>query len=228
MMATGFIGDDALMTMRNVSPLLALFLLGAQPAAAADINVLALMAGKAVLAIDGGKPRTLSVGQTTPEKIKLISATSDEAVVEVAGQRRTLTLGQRISMGDAGGGSQSATLTADARGHFFATATVNGISVRFLVDTGASVITLSAADALRAGVPYRNAAKGLLQTANGVVAAYRVKLDTVSLGRITLHNVDGVVIDSDMMGGVALLGLSFLNRTEMRRDGDTMTLTRRY
>jgi aspartyl protease family protein len=168
------------------------------------------------------------VGQTTPEKIKLISATSDEAVVEVAGQRRTLTLGQRISMGDAGGGSQSATLTADARGHFFATATVNGISLRFLVDTGASVITLSAADALRAGVPYRNAAKGLLQTANGVVTAYRVKLDTVSLGRITLHNVDGVVIDSDMMGGVALLGLSFLNRTEMRRDGDTMTLTRRY
>jgi aspartyl protease family protein len=168
------------------------------------------------------------VGQTTPEKIKLISATSDEAVVEVAGQRRTLTLGQRISMGDAGGGSQSATLTADARGHFFATATVNGISLRFLVDTGASVITLSAADALRAGVPYRNAAKGLLQTANGVVTAYRVKLDTVSLGRITLHNVDGVVIDSDMMGGVALLGLSFLNRTEMRRHGDTMTLTRRY
>lgn len=214
--------------MRNVSPLLALFLLGAQHAGAADINVLALMSGKAVLVIDGGKPRTVSAGQTTPEKVKLISASSEEAVVEVAGQRRTLTLGQRISMGDGGGSSQSATLTADARGHFFTTATVNGISLRFLVDTGASVVTLSAADARRAGVPYRNASKGLLQTANGVVAAYRVKLDTVSLGRITLHNVDGVVVDSDMMGGVALLGLSFLNRTEMRRDGDTMTLTRRY
>lgn len=214
--------------MRNVSPLLALFLLGAQHAGAADINVLALMSGKAVLVIDGGKPRTVSAGQTTPEKVKLISASSEEAVVEVAGQRRTLTLGQRISMGDGGGSSQSATLTADARGHFFTTATVNGISLRFLVDTGASVVTLSAADARRAGVPYRNASKGLLQTANGVVSAYRVKLDTVSLGRITLHNVDGVVVDSDMMGGVALLGLSFLNRTEMRRDGDTMTLTRRY
>jgi aspartyl protease family protein len=208
---------------------LALFLLCAPHAGAADINVLALMSGKAVLVIDGGKPRTVSVGQTTPEKVKLISASSEEAVVEVAGQRRTLTLGQRISMGDSGGGgSQSATLTADSRGHFFTTAAVNGIALRFLVDTGASVVTLSAADARRAGVPYRNAAKGLLQTANGIVAAYRVKLDTVSLGRITLHNVDGVVVDSDMMGGVALLGLSFLNRTEMRRDGDTMTLTRRY
>lgn len=217
------------MTKRNVSPLLALFLLGAPHAGAADINVLALMSGKAVLVIDGGRPRTVSVGQITPEKVKLISASSEEAVVEVAGQRRTLTLGQRISMGDsAGGGLQSATLTADSRGHFFTTAAVNGITLRFLVDTGASVVTLSAADARRAGVPYRNAAKGLLQTANGIVAAYRVKLDTVSLGRITLHNVDGVVVDSDMMGGVALLGLSFLNRTEMRRDGDTMTLTRRY
>jgi len=212
----------------NLRTLPALFLLLACQAGAADINVLALTAGKAVVVIDGGKPRTLSVGQTSPEKVKLISASSEEAVVEVGGQRRTLTLGQRISMGSSTGDTQSATLTADSRGHFFATAAVNGISLRFLVDTGASVVTLSASDARRAGVPYLNATKGLLQTANGVVAAYRVKLDTVNLGRITLHNVDGVVVDSDMMGGVALLGLSFLNRTEMRRDGDTMTLTRRF
>ena len=212
----------------NLRTLPALFLLFAYQAGAADINVLALTAGKAVVVIDGGKPRTLSVGQTSPEKVKLISASSEEAVVEVGGQRRTLTLGQRISMGSMTGDTQAATLTADSRGHFFTTAAVNGISLRFLVDTGASVVTLSASDARRAGVPYLNAAKGLLQTANGVVAAYRVKLDTVSLGRITLHNVDGVVVDSDMMGGVALLGLSFLNRTEMRRDGDTMTLTRRF
>jgi len=216
------------MPMRNVIPLLALFLFGAGSAAAADINVLALMSGKAVLVIDGGKPRTLSVGQTSPEKVKLISATSEEAVVEVEGERRRLTLGERISIGSTGSGTQSATLTADARGHFITTAAVNGISLRFLIDTGASVVTLSASDAKRAGVPYLSAPKGVLQTANGVVPAYRVKLDTVTLGRITLYNVDGVVIDNEMMGGVGLLGLSFLNRTEMRRDGDTMTLTRRY
>ena len=120
--------------MRNVSPLLGFFLFTAQCAGAADINVLALTAGKAVLVIDGGKPRTLAVGQMTPEKIKLISATSEAAVVEVAGQRRTLTLGQSISMGSETSGSQRATLTADARGHFFTTATVNGIALRFLVD----------------------------------------------------------------------------------------------
>ncbi|HJQ61737.1 MAG TPA: retropepsin-like aspartic protease [Burkholderiales bacterium] len=213
--------------MRNVSPLVAVLLFAAQHAAAADINVLALTAGKAVLAIDGGKPRTLTIGQMTPEKVKLISASSDEAIVEVNGQRRRLTLGDRISMGGASG-AQSATLTADARGHFITTASVNGISLRFMVDTGASVVTLSAGDAKRAGVSYLSAPKGFLQTANGVITAYRVKLDTVRLGNITLHNVDGVVVENDRMGSVGLLGLSFLNRTEMRRDGDTMTLTRRY
>jgi aspartyl protease family protein len=228
MIATGFIFYRSGMPMRNVSPLLAFFLFGTPCASAADINVLALTAGKAVLAIDGGKPRTLAVGESTPEKIKLISATSEAAVVEVAGQRRTLTLGQRISMASGASGSQRATLTADAQGHFFTTATVNGISFRFLVDTGASVVTLSTGDAKRAGISYLSGAKGLLQTANGVVPAYRVKLDTVSVGDITLRNVDGVVLDNNILGGVGLLGLSFLNRTEMRRDGDTMTLTRRY
>ena len=215
------------MTMRN-SLLFALFLLGALPAAAADINVLALTAGKAVLVIDGGKPRTLAVGETSPEKVKLVSATSEAAIVEVDGQRRRLTLGDRISIAGSPAGAQSATLTADARGHFFTTAAVNGISIRFIVDTGASMVTLSATDAKRAGVAYLSAPRGLLQTANGVVAAYRVKLDTVRLGPITLHNVDGVVVETNALGGAGLLGLSFLNRTEMRRDGDTMTLTRRY
>lgn len=215
------------MTMRN-SLLFALFLLGALPAAAADINVLALTAGKAVLVIDGGKPRTLAVGETSPEKVKLVSATSEAAIVEVDGQRRRLTLGDRISIAGSAAGAQSATLTADARGHFFTTAAVNGISIRFIVDTGASMVTLSATDAKRAGVAYLSAPRGLLQTANGVVAAYRVKLDTVRLGPITLHNVDGVVVETNALGGAGLLGLSFLNRTEMRRDGDTMTLTRRY
>lgn len=214
--------------MWNVSALFAFFLFGAPHAVAADINVIALTAGKAVLVIDGGRPRTMSVGQTSPEKIKLISATSEEAVVEVNGQRRRLTLGERISMGNSASSMQSATLTADARGHFITTALVNGISLRFMVDTGASMVTLSAADARRAGVSYLSAPKGYLQTANGMVTGYRVKLDTVSLGGITLHNVDGVVMESDRLGSVGLLGLSFLNRIEMRRDGDIMTLTRRY
>ncbi|MBI4205866.1 MAG: TIGR02281 family clan AA aspartic protease [Betaproteobacteria bacterium] len=214
--------------MRNVSPLLAFFLFGPQASGAADINVIALTAGKAVVVIDGGKPRTLMVGQTTPERIKLISATSEEAVFEVEGKRRTVTTGGSVYATGGGSGAQRTVLTSDAMGHFFTTAVVNGVSMQFLVDTGASMVTISSDDARRAGISYLSGQRGLMQTANGVVSAYRVKFDTVRLGDITLTNVDGLVVQGNALGRAGLLGMSFLNRTEMRRDGDTMTLMRRY
>ncbi|MDH5536351.1 MAG: TIGR02281 family clan AA aspartic protease, partial [Betaproteobacteria bacterium] len=87
-------------------------------ATAADVSAVALTQGKAVLIIDGGRPRTVAVGEVTPENVKLISATSDEAVVEIDGRRRTVPLGGRISIGPAESGRQQAMLTADANGHF--------------------------------------------------------------------------------------------------------------
>lgn len=214
--------------MRNVSLIGMVFLFAPVLAGAVDVNVVALTAGKAVVVIDGGKPRTLAAGDSTPEKVRLISATSDAAVFEIAGKRQTLTMGQRISVGSTASGAQRTTLSGDARGHFFTTAAVNGVSVKFIVDTGASVVTISSDDAKRAGVLYLSGERGLIQTANGLAPGYRVKLDTVKLGDIMLNNVDGLVVEGNALGGVGLLGLSFLNRIEMRREGDSMTLTRRY
>ena len=57
--------------------------------------------------------------------------------------------------------------------------------------------------------------------------AYKLKLDNVRVGEITLNNVDCVVVDGLGLN-IALLGMSFLNRTQMKRDGDTLTLVRRY
>ena len=70
--------------------------------------------------------------------------------------------------------------------------------------------------------------KDYAQTANGITLVYKVKLDTIRLGDITLNNVDGIVMENNQLGQHGLLGMSFLNRTEMRRDGDSMTLTRRF
>jgi aspartyl protease family protein len=95
-----------------------------------------------------------------------------------------------------------------------------------MVDTGATAIALPAADAKRLGVNYLKGERGFVQTANGTAPAYRVRLDTVRLGDITLNNVEGVVLEGGLT--MPLLGMSFLNRTEMRRDGDTMVLTRRF
>lgn len=218
-----------LLHSRIVSTILLPLLLGASAASAVDINVHGLTAGKAVVSIDGGKPRTLTVGQNTPEGVKLISATSESAVFEVDGERRTLVVGEGAAVASAAParGGDSVTLFADARGHFTTVGTVNGVSLRFLVDTGATSVVLSSADARRAGVNYLSGARSFTQTANGVVPVYGVKLDSLRIGDITLTNVDASVIEGDKLP-VALLGMSFLNRMEMRRDGTTLTLIRRF
>ena len=215
--------------MRNISSVTLFFLFFSGVSYAADINVVGLTAGKAVVSIDGGKPLTLTVGQVTPEGVKLIAATSDSAVFEVDGERRTLAVGQGAAVANmsAAHGGDTVTLFADSRGHFTTIGVVNGISLRFLVDTGASSVVLSSADARQAGVNYLAGKRVLTQTANGVVAVYSVKLDSLRIGDITLNNVDAAVIEGDKLP-IALLGMSFLNRMEMKRDGMTLTLIRRY
>ncbi|MBI2311980.1 MAG: TIGR02281 family clan AA aspartic protease [Betaproteobacteria bacterium] len=198
------------------------------PAApAAEIQVIGLMGGKAVLVIDGGRPRTLSVGQTSPEGVKLISTDSGAAVVEIAGKRQTLSLGQAGYAASAAPSSGKTVLVADSQGHFITTGTINGVSVRFVVDTGATFISMSSEQARRLGLSYAAGERGLTTTANGVVPTYRVKLDTVRIGDITLHAVDGAVLEGPNPP-IVLLGMSFLNRVEMKRDGESMTLTKRF
>jgi aspartyl protease family protein len=196
---------------------------------AADITVNALFSGKAVLVIDGGKPQTLSAGQTTAQGVKLVSADSESAVIEYKGERQTLGMGQgtRVGSPSAARGAEQVTLTADARGHFITTGSINGLSVRFVVDTGATSVAISTTEARRLGINYLAGQAGRVSTANGSAPAYLVKLDNVHVGDITLTNVEGTVVDGAGLN-VALLGMSFLNRTQMVRDGDKLTLTRRF
>ncbi len=210
----------------------AALLCAAAPAQAADITVTALFGGKAQLVIDGGKPRMLSAGQTSPEGVKLISADSRAAVIEFQGKRLTLALGSGSRIASAGttsGGGQGAsvTLTADTQGHYQTLGQVNGGTVQFLVDTGATSIALPSAEARRLGINYLSGERGYTQTANGRAAAYKIKLDTVKVGDITLYAVDAVVLEGDGLK-TALLGMSFLNRTEMKRDGQALTLVKRF
>ena len=210
--------------------LAALLCLAASMAHANDISVAALFTGKAVLVINGGAPRTISVGQSTPEGIRLISADSSSAVIEFQGKRQILTPGGSGRFGggaSTGSTSGSVTLSADARGHYMTLGQINGSTIQFLVDTGATLIALPSSDARRLGINYLNGQLGYTETANGKAAAYRITLDTVRVGDITLHNVDAVVMEGDGLK-VALLGMSFLNRTEMKRDGQTLTLVKRF
>ena len=211
------------------SPIWAFFLtVAGSSACATEVNVVGLFSGKALVSIDGGRPRMLSVGEKTPDGIKLISADSDGAVLEIDGKRRTLTLGQSISASSTAPGiDPTVVLTADSQGHFLATGSINGAPTRFLVDTGASFVSMSSAEAKRLGISYLQGERAFMSTANGTVVVYRVNLNTVRLGDITLNQVEAAIHEGSNLP-VTLLGMSFLKRLEIRREGTTLTLVKRY
>ena len=192
----------------------------------ADVGLAGVFPGKALLTINGGPPRTVAVGATTAEGVKVVSISGDTATLEIDGGKRVLRVGQNVAAQASGSGPARAVLTADAGGHFMTTGSINGTSVKFLVDTGASSVSLGASDARRIGIDTSKGMHGYASTANGQASVTLVKLDTVKVGEIVLNNVDALVHQQDMP--FALLGMSFLNRMEMQRDGETMTLKKRY
>ena len=121
-------------------------------------------------------------------------------------------------------------LTADAQGHFITMGSINGATVRMIVDTGATMVSMSDEEAWRIGLPYLNGQRVRASTANGVITAYRVMLDTVEVGNITLNQVECLVRESSIgvaQQSIVLLGMSFLNRVEMKRDGAGLTLIKK-
>ncbi len=200
--------------------------LAATPARATDVNVIGLFPGKAVVTINRGAPRTLSVGEKTAEGVMLVSADHASAVVEVDGKREKLEMGQHFETAGQTGARQSVALSPDANGHFMTDGMVNGAHVRFMVDTGATFVALPVSEAARLGIDYQKGTPGYSMLADGrKIASYRVMLDSVTVGDVTLFNVEGVLSQGS---GIPLLGMSFLNRTEIRREGQNLTLTKRY
>lgn len=194
-------------------------------AGAQEVGLAGVLGSRALLIVNGGEPQAVAVGQSLAG-VRVVSVQGNQVVVETGGKKRPLRIGQHaVGSADADGGGKIA-MTADNQGHFYTTGTVNGVSVRFLVDTGATMISLGISDARRIGLDFERGQKGLTQTANGQGVVSKVQLNTVRIGDVTLHNVDALIHQTEMP--MALLGMSFLNRMEMQRDGSTMTLKKRF
>jgi len=163
------------------------------------------------------------VGQKVADGVTLLSVERDGATFDIAGKRQAIRLGQATTRSTA---NTSVALTADARGHYFVDGRANGVALRFIVDTGATLVALSTDDAGRLGLNYLAGPVMRMNTANGMARAWRVRLDTLQVGGIALNNVEAAVVESPSMP--ALLGMNVLNRMEMRQVGETMTLTKRY
>lgn len=201
--------------------------LSALSASATDVSLVGLYAGKALVVIDGGRPQPIPVDSTI-QGVKLL-AIEDGGVAHflVDGRRHRLTVGQHaVSAGNDVREAASVTLTADQKGHFYTIGTVNGAPMRFLVDTGATLIAMGKTDADHANIDYRKGTPGTSMTANGPARIWKVTLNSVRVGDVMLNQVDAAVHEQDLP--IVLLGMSFLNRMTMKRDGQTMTLKKRF
>ena len=194
---------------------------------AQSVSMSGSLGDKALLLIDG-KPRTVAIGSTV-QGVKLLSVTGSDAVVEVGGKRVALALGgAQANLG--GGGSEGTgsliVLTAGSGGHFTSGGSINGKAVNFLVDTGATNVSLSQSVADRIGLDYRKGQRGMANTANGPVPIHVVSLSVVRIGDVQVYNVDAVIVPAAMEQ--VLLGNSFLTRFQMKRENDMLTLDKRF
>ena len=190
------------------------------------IEVQALFGGKAVVMIDGQR-RTLSLGQTSPEGVTLKSADSKQAVLEVDGVAKTYQPGGAISLSYARPAHVEEKIYADERGMFRSVGTINGRTVRFLLDTGATTVAMNKSQAKQLGVDYRmTGERVVVSTASQNVKGYRVRLKSVSLGKIKQNNVEAMVIDGNHPGPI-LLGMSFLGNLKVEKAGGVMKIRQR-
>ncbi|MEO6320516.1 MAG: retropepsin-like aspartic protease [Polaromonas sp.] len=194
-------------------------------AQAQSVALAGMLGSKALLVVDGTTPKTVAAGEVH-QGVKVISTSGNQAVIEQAGQRQTLRVGDApVSIGASGRGSRIV-LTESSGGHFMTAGQINGRSVQFMVDTGATTIAMSTQDAEDADIHYKNGQAVQITTANGAAQGFRIKLNSVRVGDVEVYDVDAVVIPQSMP--FMLLGNSFLTRFQMKRDNHLMTLDKRY
>lgn len=211
--------------MRLAAALLAPLLLAGPPATALDLRVVALFRDKAMVEIDGER-RLLAAGEASPEGVRLVRADAEAAVLEVNGARRSYPLGEHIASSYAPPVRDERVVRAwpDGTGMYRLSGSINGFPVRFLVDTGATHVAMSADEARRLGIDFRaRGTRARARTAGGMVEAWQVRLDRVRVGDLALREVSATVIEGPDPREV-LLGMSFLGRLDMGREGQALEL----
>lgn len=209
--------------------LAALLSFGAIVATAQTVTINGAIGTRQALLVIDGQPQAVAVGATV-KGVRLLALSPTQAEVEIAGARRTLTLGAgpvRVAGGGSGGGGgREIVLTAGAGGHFMTAGAINGRAANFMVDTGATSVAIGQADADRMGLDYKNSTRrGFAETANGRVPAYGITLTSVRVGDVEVANVEAVVLPAAMP--LVLLGNSFLTRFQMKRENDVLRLEKR-
>jgi aspartyl protease family protein len=186
-----------------------------------------LFTDRAVLLIED-QQRLLRVGQTSPEGVKLVSASSELAVLLIDGEEVTARLDGRVSARKRTAAVKEVQVWRNTTGMYTTVGSINGLPVSFLVDTGATQVAMNASQARRLGIDFHVTGRpAAVTTASGVERAWLVMLDSVKVGDLEVRNVAAVVLEG-AQPQVTLLGMSYLGRMEILNEGRLMTLRKKY
>lgn len=213
-----------------LAPLFLLLALGhalAQPLPPGQVHLNGMLGSRAALLVIDGQPRTVEVGASV-QGVRLLAIEDGRAVVEYGGRRQTLALGAAPGrvLSENAQAPRQIVMPAGPGGHFTTIGTINGQVTSLLIDTGATSVAIGQVEAEKLGLRYMYGKRIVTQTANGIVPAYQIMLASVRVGSVEVRDVEAIVVPG-LMSHV-LLGNSFLNRFQMRRENDVMTLELRY
>ena len=176
----------------------------------------------AVLVIDG-QQSVVKVG-AVEQGVRLLSVNKQTVVIDNNGQRQTISLSTQVGGSYKKPTKKEVRIASQEGGHYWVQGEINGGTVRFVVDTGATTISLNLSTARRLGLDYKKGTPIRVSTANGVAQASRINLDRVTIGAITQYQVAATVMMDDSLP-VILLGNSFLSGVDMRTDNGVLVLT---
>lgn len=216
--------------MRRLELFAAGLLLALSPLAHAEpqVQVVGLFPNAAVLLVDGQR-KLVRAGQTGPGGVKVISANSKGAVLEIGGVQRDYVLSREYNQ--AGGGEPQRAQLSISRGtgnHYWVAGSIEGHPVQFLVDTGATSVAMNEGQARRLGIDYRVSGRPMVaSTAGGNIRAWSIKLDSVKVGGLEVLGVEAAVLEGDAPTEV-LLGMSFLSRVRWREENGVLLLESKF
>lgn len=189
---------------------------------ALEIEAKMLAQDSAVLQIDG-KQRMLREGARSPEGVLLVSADIKQAVIEVDGKKQSLGMSRSISTQFKKADKTEVRIASGRGEHYRIQGLINGKPVYFMVDTGATFVSMSRQEAERLGIDYRGGSPITMNTANGIAKAYLVTLSSVAVGNIVVNNVQAVVHAGDFALEL-LLGNSYLSKIDLKIDQGVLVL----
>ena len=193
---------------------------------AVEVALVGKIGSRAILVINGGRPQTIAVGGSSIEGVRVLSLQGDVARVAFEGGQQALRLGDSV-VHQAPAKRDAMRLTADAKGLFWVSARFNGaLAQRCVIDTGATLVSISTDVARQAGIDYLKGTPGTSLNANGPVKVWQVRIDSLDLGGMVVHNVEAAVHEGELP--LVLLGMSLLNRLHWSRDGEALVLSKRF